>query len=525
VTIEATAGTTAGRAAHTAFAVAALATAVAYLLTDGLARSGVLLVATLVPALAVLLVLALRRPPRPQPWWCAAAGLLLLTADSITWLVQVGVGGADRATGPVTAVVVPLGYLALLAASVFVVMPTARVDGGRVIDAAIMAVGGAGPLWSFVFYPALTTRDAGVGERGYTLLTVLLVSGTFGAMLRTWVDARRGRATVGYLLLASGFALLGNIGKAVAVDPATGATAHWVGLAWILAYAATGAAVVHPASASLAAPEPRPARRLGPGALAFLGFALALNPAIAAVRELAGGDADLLQLSMGSLLLVPLVLVRVSQLALLHARAEQELVHQATHDELTGLPNRRAVDRRVAEVVEAVRTGRAPGGLVCFLDLDGFKDVNDQYGHDVGDRLLVHVADRLRAAVGTDDFVARFGGDEFVVVRVGDPDALETETVRRLDGALTLGVDLGPLTTVARASIGAVVLRPGTSTTPEKVLSTADTRMYETKRGRPAPVLGAQSANAGGHTTRNRSSTISSSSLQTAPRAAEVRSQ
>lgn len=180
----------------------------------------------------------------------------------------------------------------------------------------------------------------------------------------------------------------------------------------------------------------------------------------------------------------------MSQLALLHARAEQDLVHQATHDELTGLPNRRAVDRRVAEVVEQVRTGEAPGGLVCFLDLDGFKEVNDRFGHHVGDRLLVHVGRRLRAAVRADDFVARFGGDEFVVVLVGDPDRLEAETVPRLEAALTAGVDLGPLVTVARASIGAVVLRPGAPTTPETVLSVADTRMYETKRGR-APAHGA----------------------------------
>lgn len=474
----------AGGAVHAGFAVTALGLCAAYLLADGVARSVVFLAATLIPGVAVLLVLAFRRPPRPQPWWCAAAGLLLLTVDSLTWLVQVGVGGAAETSGLVSAVVVPLGYLALLAASVFVVMPTARVDGGRVLDAGIMALGGAGLLWSFVFFPVLAARDAGVGERAYTLLTVLLVSGTFGAVLRTWVGARRGRATTAYLLVASGSALLGNVGNVVAVDPVTGAAAHWVGLTWIVAYAATGAAVAHPAAMSLAAPTPGAVRRLGPGALTFLGFALALNPAIAAIRELAGGEADLLQLSIGSLLLVPLVLIRVSQLALLHARAERDLVHQATHDELTGLPNRRAVDREVAALVEAVGSGEAPGGLVCFLDLDGFKHVNDQYGHHVGDRLLVHVAERLRSAVRDDDFVARFGGDEFVVVRLGDPDGLEQETTQRLADALRQPIDLGPLTTTTRASVGSVVLRPGTRTTPEKVLSAADTRMYETKRGR-----------------------------------------
>lgn len=476
--------TTAARGAHGAFALSVLGFGVAYLLTDGVARSVVFLAATLVPAVAVLLVLLVRRPPRSRPWWCAAAGLLLLATDSVTWLVQVGIGGADRASGLVTAVAVPLGYLGLLVASIFVVMPTARVDNGRVIDASLMALGGAGFLWSFVFFPALAERGATVGERGYILLTVLLVAGTCGAVLRTWLGAEQGRATPAYLLVASGSALLGNVGNVVLVDPQTGAASHVVGLAWIVAYAATGAAVVHPDSQALAAPAPQAARRLGVGALLFLGLALAVNPGIAAVRLLGGGEPDLLQLSLGSLLIVPLVLIRVSQLARLHARAEEELVHQATHDELTGLPNRRAVDRRVASLVEAVGSGRAPGGLVCFLDLDGFKDVNDRFGHHVGDRLLVHVAQRLRFAVGEEDFVARFGGDEFVVVLVGDPDRLEAETVQRLDEALTQGVDLGPLTTVARASIGAVVLRPGARTTAETVLSEADSRMYETKHAR-----------------------------------------
>ncbi|WP_431837637.1 diguanylate cyclase [Cellulomonas sp. Y8] len=475
---------TRGRTVHVGFAVAALAVCAAYLLTGGAARHLVSLVATVIPAAAVLAVLAVRRPPRPQPWWCAGAALLLLSADSATWLVQVGLGGADRASGVLAEVAVPLGYLGLLAAAVLVVMPTARVDNGRVIDASIMGVGLAGLLWSLVLHPALVERGAGAGERGSTLLIVLLLSGTLGAMVRTWVDARASRATVTYFLVASGLTLVGNVARVVAVDPVTGATASWVGLTWVVAYAATGAAAVHPAAAALTTPEPRPARRLGAGALTYLGLALALNPVIAAVRGLAGGEADLLQLSLGPLLLVPLVLVRVSQLARLHASAEQELVYQATHDELTGLPNRRAADRRVAEAVEAVRTGAAPGGLVCFLDLDGFKDINDRYGHHVGDRLLVHVADRLRSAVRGEDFVARFGGDEFVVVLVGDPDRLEAEATRRLDAALAHEFDLGALTTGARASVGTVVLRPGTRTTAEKVLSAADTRMYATKRRR-----------------------------------------
>ena len=189
-------------------------------------------------------------------------------------------------------------------------------------------------------------------------------------------------------------------------------------------------------------------------------------------------------MSLGSLVLVPLVLARVSQLARLHAQAEHELVHQATHDALTALPNRRAVDTHLQHVLAELHDGRVAGALVCFLDLDGFKVVNDEHGHKVGDRLLVAVAARLRTAVRAEDFVARFGGDEFVLVLTGDPDRLAAETVGRIRGALSAPVDLGPTTAAARASIGTYAVGPRDRVTAEQVLSAADARMYEDKRDR-----------------------------------------
>ena len=85
---------------------------------------------------------------------------------------------------------------------------------------------------------------------------------------------------------------------------------------------------------------------------------------------------------------------------------------QALHDHLTQLPNRRFLDRRLAELARGQR--EFPG--LIQVDLDGFKDVNDQYGHAVGDTLLTQVADRFRAVLGPEDFLARIGGDEFVVL-------------------------------------------------------------------------------------------------------------
>ena len=132
---------------------------------------------------------------------------------------------------------------------------------------------------------------------------------------------------------------------------------------------------------------------------------------------------------------------------------ETKLAHQANHDPLTGLPNRTLLAQYVAE-----RFRPGTSGLAClFLDLDNFKVVNDSLGHTAGDELLVEVADRLRATVRPGDLVARFGGDEFVVVceKVDEEDAVAL--AGRVSEALARPMRLGGVDIRPYASVGVTV--------------------------------------------------------------------
>lgn len=164
-------------------------------------------------------------------------------------------------------------------------------------------------------------------------------------------------------------------------------------------------------------------------------------------------------------------------LALERRSAEDETRHQALHDALTGLPNRTMFLNRLDVV-----TSRGDHGLigVLFLDLDHFKLVNDSLGHDAGDQLLTEVAIRLRSAMRPSDTVARFGGDEFVVL-CEDLDSVEHASViaarvrEHMDPPfLVSGQELH-----VSASIGIAVT--GATSDPEELLSDADAAMYKAK--------------------------------------------
>jgi diguanylate cyclase (GGDEF)-like protein/PAS domain S-box-containing protein len=159
---------------------------------------------------------------------------------------------------------------------------------------------------------------------------------------------------------------------------------------------------------------------------------------------------------------------------------EESLRYEATHDRLTGLANKATLGDRLTAWC-AGDTG-SPLGAVLFLDLDGFKQVNDRFGHAAGDDLLVLVGHVLRECVLGRDLVARLGGDEFAVLltEVGNEHDAETVAERILDRLAAASPVAGGSGTV-RASVGIATLRPGI-TDPAEALRRADAAMYEAKR-------------------------------------------
>ncbi len=201
-------------------------------------------------------------------------------------------------------------------------------------------------------------------------------------------------------------------------------------------------------------------------------------------RQLFGRPVDGLVVVFGTLAVAPLVMLRIHRLGRQREQAERALRHQATHDPLTGLANRGELHHRLAAALERERAYGRLGVVLLFCDLNGFKPVNDRLGHAVGDQVLVEVGRRLGAGLRVGDTLARYGGDEFLLLceDAGPADAVDRlrDHVR---GALATPIRLAGEEIEIGASVGAA--RSDGLADADELIRRADEAMYAEKHTRP----------------------------------------
>ncbi len=161
-------------------------------------------------------------------------------------------------------------------------------------------------------------------------------------------------------------------------------------------------------------------------------------------------------------------------------KAEARIAHMAHHDGLTNLPNRDFYQDRLRQALERSQAGNKRVAVLC-VDLDLFKNVNDAFGHPMGDRLLKAVAERLKAEVRGENLVARLGGDEFAIVLASDVSPNEaSDFADRLIRVLSARYEIDGLELVVGASIG-IALSPGDGDSCEELMRNADMALYRAK--------------------------------------------
>ena len=340
-----------------------------------------------------------------------------------------------------------LGAGALLLVNELLIVPTLRINGSWVMERIAIAI-----------YPAISM-----------CLLVLAARLAFSSEQRSPAFSLLLGGTAA-LLVGDVFFALGDAGWIVVNE-------RLLEVPYLFVPAAIGTAVLLPSMNLIDRPARRPVSVIGRGRLAAVAGALLAPVVVIAIR-----DASFARSVTAAICLV-LALSAIMRLAgAMKEQAEfsSRLEHQATHDDLTSLPNRVLIVNHIdALLSESRRTGRP--SAVMFLDLDQFKLINDSMGHAVGDQLLIHVAERISNAVRNEDLVGRISGDEFLVVAAGLDASGAVELADRVRRTLSSPFRLDAGDVFVSVSIGIAISYGSDLDDAAMLIREADTAMYRSK--------------------------------------------
>lgn len=479
MTVRSTAPSTPGRRWWQFFAAAGVLAAVFYTLELAPVVNSACFVVIGVGTVGACFAAPRRFGAEPRAAWpvmgaaalCFLVGLLIRPAMPGHQLL------ADAATIP--------GYLLLGVFLAMLLRARGSIERHAVLDCLIvcLAAGLASALLLAAPAAAISGRAAMVSVVAglYPLFDVVLlalgVNLTFTA--RTW--------PVSLATLVCGLALMmvGDVAYAI-----IGVSGHISGspllnVPFLLAYTLLGVTALHPSVVELGRPARHPVQAWSWHRMLLLVPAV-ITPFVLLVTV--GGRSLEYRVLIGAcgIAIVALLLLRAVSAVQAQVAAQLYSEHQAMHDPLTGLPNRRMLSAEIRRMLATLPPDDPRQVWVCLLDLDGFKWVNDSWGHDTGDQLVIEVGARLQAAVPAGAMLARVGGDEFLIAYVGG----EQGALRLVDDVhecFARPLPVRDTEVVISASIG-IAHAPGDCTpevTAEALLRDADTAMYRSKAEGP----------------------------------------
>ncbi|GIM96225.1 GGDEF domain-containing protein [Paractinoplanes toevensis] len=427
---------------------------------------------------AVMIVVGVRRnrPAVRWPWYMMAVARACFALAEVVYWIQSWVTGHDVFPG--YADVLYLSFAVLLAIATVGLVRARRPgkDLPGLLDALVLATGAAMLSWVFLIVPYVRAEDMSALARAVSLaypVTDILVL----AVLARLVTGRGDRPPAFRLFVFSVLSLLVADSAYAMLELTIGYQAgNIVDLGWLAMQALGGAAALHPSVAALSRRSPAVEEGPAPRSrIVVLAVASLMAPAVLAIEWIRGMPIDVPVIVAGCTILFLLVIARLDGLVRLLTGALRAVEEQATTDQLTGLANRRRFHDSWASAL-----GRSVGPTaLLYIDLDGFKPVNDAFGHEAGDAVLVAVASRISGLVRAGDVVARLGGDEFAVILPWTDDATADTVALRIVDALAEPFETPTRAVYIGASIG--VIRAVTGAHPDDELRRADTAMYAAK--------------------------------------------